>query len=65
MEYIYANIYKRKTGELKMGLHSSREAADHNEKTRRVRSYESGGAKRVACIRINVETLCIEGRYDE
>ena len=65
MEYIYANIYKRPTGELKMDLLSSREAADYSEKVRPKRSYESGGAKRVACIRINVETLCIEGRYDE
>lgn len=72
-EVLYVNIYKRKimdstgkkTGEkLSMCALHTKEVAERFEAMRCKKPYEDGGAKRVACIRVDVNTLCIEGRYD-
>ena len=74
MKTMYANIYKREANDecgnplpdaLLMCFLNSVPACEEFEAGRPKRDYNSGGAKLVARIRVDVNTLCVEGRFDD
>ena len=64
MQVLYVNIMKRPSGVMSMAIAKDREQADSMEASRVKAKVHPDPARRVACIRVAVETLCVEGRYD-
>lgn len=67
MKVVYLNILKRPSGKISMTVHDNVIAAEtaENLRIKAIKGSENNDPAHFAArIRVDVETACIEGRYD-